>query len=86
MQYYSKCSSNSTYNSYKGPIYSKPGITLDKRILYETENIGLSYHVIQFDENSDIIDDWIYFIKHNDIAGLAVLKAQVHSLSSLRMT
>eukprot|EP01084_Bolivina_argentea_P171361 296888_1 len=61
-QYFRVCSNDdSEYKVYKGPTYSKPGITLSKHILFETHNIGLSYHSVLFANQDHIINDWMYF-------------------------
>ena len=50
----------SEFTLYKGPIYSKKGVTKIKQVLFETDTIGLSYHTVQFDKESPIINEWMY--------------------------
>ena len=59
---YFQCDVNdkSNYSIYKGQSYWKSGVTLEREILFETENLGLSHHTVQFEQNSEIIEDWMY--------------------------
>ena len=40
---------------YKGPTYWKEGVTIARQVLFDTEQLGLSYHSVLFERNEQLI-------------------------------
>ena len=49
------------YDHYVGHSYFKQGVTINKQILYETKQAAISFHSVLFENENNIINDWIYF-------------------------